>query len=62
MLGRLVEGLIVAWILVQFDVDDICINVMQPFIKQCELTTDHFYFVFRVIGLICGCIYELHKL
>lgn len=32
MLSGIVNGLIVAWILVQFGVDDICINIMQPFV------------------------------
>lgn len=54
----MVEGLIVAWILVQFDVDRICIEVLQPFIKQCELTTNHFYFALGLIGFVSGCIYQ----
>lgn len=61
MLSGLIEGLIVAWILVQFDVDKICIEVLQPFIKQCELTTSHFYFALGIIGFIGGLIYQLHK-
>ncbi len=62
MLSGLVEGLIVAWILVQFDVDKICIEVfLQPLVNQCELTTSHFYFVLGFIGFISGCIYQLHK-
>ena len=44
LLDGLVEGLIVAWILVQFNVDKICIEILQPFVKQCELTINHFYF------------------
>lgn len=54
MLGGLIEGLVVAWILIQFDVDEICIEVLQPFIKQCELTTNHFYFALGFLGLIGG--------
>lgn len=59
MLGGLIEGLIVAWILVQFDVDKICIDVLQPFIKQCELTTNHFYFVLGFLGLIGGLVADI---
>lgn len=59
MLCGIVNGLIVAWILVQFGVDDICINVMQPFVDKCTLTTNHFYFVFGLIGLVSGILYEL---
>lgn len=58
MFGGIVSGLICAWILVQFGVDNICINVLQPFI-QTELTTDHFYFVFGVVGFICGAIHDV---
>lgn len=61
LLSGLVEGLIVAWILVQFNVDKICIEVLQPFVNQCELTTNHFYFVLGLIGFISGCIYQIHK-
>lgn len=59
MLGGLIEGLIVAWILVQFNVDDICIDVIQPFVKNVELSTNHFYFVLGFIGLLGGFIYEI---
>lgn len=61
LLGGILEGLIATWILVQFDVDKICIEVLQPFINQCKLTTSHFYFVFGIIGFMIGCIYEIHK-
>lgn len=61
LLSGLVEGLIVAWILVQFDVDKICIEVLQPFVNQCKLTTNHFYFVLELIGFISGYIYQIHK-
>lgn len=59
LLGGLISGLIVAWILVQFNVDDICIKVLQPFISQCTLTTDHFYFSLGFIGLIGGLIVDI---
>jgi len=65
MLGGLISGLIVAWILVQFNVDKICINVLQPFVNQCKLTTDHFYFTLGFWGLIGGLLADvlsyLHK-
>ena len=61
MLGGLIEGLIVAWFLVQFGVDEMCIEVLQPFVTQCELTTSHFYFALGFIGFIGGCIYQMHK-
>lgn len=58
MLSGLAEGLAVAWILVQFGVDSICIEILQPFIEQ-ELATRHFYFALGFIGLIYGCIYQI---
>lgn len=61
MLEGLIEGLIVAWILTLFKVDRICIDVLQPFITQVELTTSHFYFVLGLLGLIGGILYDVHK-
>ena len=52
MLDGIIGGLIVAWVLSLFGVDEICINVLQPFIRGITLTTDHFYFAFGIIGLI----------
>lgn len=58
MLEGIVYGLIIAWILVQFEIDKICIDVLQPFIN-CRLTTNHFYFVLGFIGLVSGFINEV---
>ena len=54
MLDGIVDGLIVAWILTIFNVDSICINVLQPFFINVKLTTNHYYFAFGAIGLIAG--------
>ena len=54
MLDGIIYGLIVAWILAIFNVDNICINVLQPFFTNVKLTTDHYYFAFGVFGLIAG--------
>lgn len=56
MLGGIVSGLICAWILVQFGIKDICINVLQPFVNKVDLTTEHFYFVFGLVGFVSGAI------
>lgn len=48
----IVYGLVVAWFLALFGVDDICINTLQPFFTSIKLTTDHYYFVFGILGLI----------
>lgn len=53
---NLIGGLIIAWILTCFDVDQIFIEIVQPFIKT-ELTTNHFYFIFACIGIL----YSLFK-
>lgn len=58
MLAGLLEGIITAWLLVQFGIDGICIEILQPFIKQ-ELTTRHFYFVLGLTGLLVGCIRQI---
>lgn len=54
MIGGLISGLIVAWFLTIFQVDKIFINVLQPFMSNLVLTTDHFYFCFGVLGVIAG--------
>lgn len=58
MFGGIISGLFCAWILEQFNGAKICINVLQPF-TQIKLTTDHFYFVFGLVGFICGAIHDV---
>lgn len=58
MLGGMVSWLLCAWVLIQFDVDKFCINILQPFTNT-KLTTDHFYFVFGVVGFVCGAIHYI---
>lgn len=55
MIIGILYGLLCGWILALFNVDDICIEVLQPFISF-ELTTTHYYFVFGLVGLIYGII------
>ena len=55
MLSGLVDGLLVGWILTYFDVDEIAIDVLQPF-TDVTLTQSHYYFVLGIIGLISGVI------
>lgn len=45
------------WVLALFNVDDICIEVIQQFISF-ELTTAHYYFVFGLLGMIYGIIHN----
>lgn len=52
MLGGIISGLIVAWILSLFNVDVILINAIQPFISSVQLTNAHYYTLFALIGLI----------
>lgn len=51
MLDGIIYGLIVAWILAIFNVDSICINVLQPFFTNVKLTTDHYYFCIWCVWL-----------
>jgi hypothetical protein len=56
MIYGILYGLLCGWILSVFDIDDICIKVLQP-LFSIELTTDHYYFVFGICGLIYGIIH-----
>lgn len=57
MISGILYGLLCGWILTLFNVDNICIEVLQlivPFV----LTTAHYYFVFGVVGSIYGIIHN----
>lgn len=54
MLGGFCSGLIVAWILSFFGVNEIMIEIIQPLVKEIILTDAHYYLFFALIGLI-GC-------
>lgn len=56
MIEGIIYGLIVAWFLTLFGIDNICINALQPFFTNVKLTTDLYYFVFGILGLITGLI------
>lgn len=53
MLNGLVSGLLLGWILGEFGIDKIAIEVLQPFV-EITLTQSHFYFIMGVLGLISG--------
>lgn len=57
MIGGILYRLLCGWILALFNVDEICIEVLQPIIPF-ELTTVHYYFVFGLVGLIYGIIHN----
>ena len=59
LIDGIIYGLLSAWVLSLFDADDICINVLQPFIHGITLTSDHYYFVFGLVGGISGLIYDV---
>lgn len=40
-----------------FNVDDICIKILQPLVSF-TLTPTHYYFVFGLIGMIYGIIHN----
>lgn len=56
MLSGFIEGLIIAWILSLFKVDDILINALQPF-TQVRLNTSMYYMAFAMMGVI-GSLFE----
>lgn len=51
MLDGIAEGLVVAWILSCFDIHNMLIEVVQPFIDV-NLTISHYYIAFAAIGMI----------
>lgn len=53
MIGGMLTGLIVAWVLTFFDINKICIEVLQPFCKI-TLTDAHYYFALGFLGMIAG--------
>ena len=57
MICGILYGLLCGWILALFNVDNICIEVLQPIVPF-VLTTAHYYFVFGVVGLIYEIIHD----
>ena len=51
MLDGIAEGLVVAWILSCFDIHNMLIEVVQPFIDV-DLTISHYYIAFAAIGML----------
>lgn len=54
MINGLVGGLFAAWILTGFDVHDILIEAIQPMFPMIEITKNHYYLVFAVVGMVGG--------
>ncbi len=59
IIDGLVYGLISALILSIFEVDDIFINSLQPFVHDIKLTSDHFYLAFACLGAIGNILKEI---
>lgn len=57
MINGILYGLVCGRFLSWFNVDNICIKVLQP-ITPFKLTTMHYYFVFGLVGMICGIIHN----
>lgn len=53
MIGGMLTGLTVAWVLTFFDINKTCIELLQPFCKI-TLTDSHYYFVLGFLGMIAG--------
>ena len=59
MLEGFVAGLIIAYVLTFFNVDNIIINTIQSFIPDIQITIDIYYTLFGVVGMVSGLIKEL---
>lgn len=55
MLGGLLWGLLIAWILSIFNFDYMFINTVYE-LWGLKISTDVYYVVFALLGLICGII------
>ena len=60
MIEGIIYGLIGAWFLSLFGVDNIFVEALQPFINF-TLTTSHYYFVFGFVGMVYGIVYYLRN-
>lgn len=61
MVEGIVYGMISAWILIAFDVDEILLKATNSFFGL-ELDQNHFYMFFAAVGMIQGIITDLRKL
>lgn len=52
-----IRGILFSWFLSWFGIDNVFIDIFQPFVKT-TLTTSYFYFVFGMIGMIYSIIDE----
>lgn len=55
MLGGLLWGLLIAWLLSIFNFDHMFINAVYELFKI-RISTDVYYVVFALLGLVCGII------
>ena len=60
MIEGIIYGLIGAWFLSLFGVDNIFVEALQPF-ENFTLTTSHYYFVFGFVGMVYGIVYYLRN-
>lgn len=61
MLEGVIYGLIIAWILTWFKVDEIFIDALKAFWPNIPLNTNHFYVVCAILGYISGFIGDLKQ-
>ena len=57
MLNGLLNGLIVGWILAVFGFEPVAINSFKE-LFNIVLTTDTYYFIFALIGLVGGAVHN----
>jgi len=61
ILFSIIGGLLAGWVLSIFGADVALINVFQPLFSQVELTSQHYYVAFGLLGLILGIIAFVKK-
>ena len=60
LIEGIIYGLIGAWFLSLFGIDNIFVEALQPFVNF-TVTTSHYYFIFGFVGMIYGIVYYLRN-
>jgi len=61
ILFSILGSLLIGWILSLIGADVAVINVFQPLLPQIQLTTQHYYVAFGLLGLILGILASLKR-
>lgn len=61
MFDNLINALLIAWILSEFEFDKVCITGFRELFNV-NITINTYYFIFAIIGLGCGIIEYMFKI